>query len=67
MTNMLNQSTGLPRLTKTKFLLILAITGVVIAATFLRADSDGNQSEQNGLAGTWICIEPGIANLVTAS
>ena len=61
MTNILNQSTGLPRLNKTKLLLILAITGVVIAATFSRADSDRNQPEHNTLAGTWICIDPGIA------
>jgi len=53
MTNMLNQLTGLARLTKTKFLVILAITGVGIAATLSHADSDGNQSER-GLAGTWI-------------
>src|SRR4026209_2439629 len=60
MTNMLDQSTRLPRLTKTKFLSILAITGVVIAGTFLRADSDRNQPEQNTLAGTWKSdAEPG--------
>ena len=50
---MFNQSTRLPRLTKTKCLLILTITGMVIAATFLRADSDGSQSDR-GVAGTWI-------------
>jgi hypothetical protein len=61
MTNMLNQSTGLPRVNKIKLLVILAITGVVIAATFLRADSDRNQSENNGLAGTWMSnAEPGV-------
>ena len=53
MTNVLNQSTGLPRLTKTKFLSILAVTALVLTATFLHADSHGNQSER-GLAGTWI-------------
>jgi hypothetical protein len=41
MTNVLNQFTGLARLTKTKFLVILAITGVGIAATLSHADSDG--------------------------
>jgi len=59
---MLNPSTRLPRLTKTKFLSILAITGVVIAATFLHADSGANQPEQNTLAGTWMSnIEPGAS------
>src|SRR5689334_8778100 len=53
MINMLNQSTELPGLTKTKFLVILAITGAGIAATLSHADSDGNQSERS-LAGTWI-------------
>ena len=62
MTNILNQSTGLPRLNKTKLLVILAITGVVIAATFSRADSDRNQSENNGLPGTWMVNgAPGVA------
>src|SRR6185436_6610138 len=56
MTNMLNQSTGLARLSKTKFLVILAITGIGIAATLSHADSDGNQSER-GLAGTWIAVD----------
>src|SRR5439155_9999493 len=70
MTNMLNQSTGLPRLTKTKFLLIGAITGVLIAATFLRADSDGNQPEHNQLAGTWVgnagsTLAPALVSFIT--
>jgi len=38
---------------KTKFLLILAVTAIVISATFSHADSDRNQSER-GVAGTWI-------------
>ena len=59
---MLSQLTRLPRPTKTKFLVILAITGVMIAATFLQADSDRNQPEQNHLAGTWLAEnEPGVA------
>src|SRR6185369_7062685 len=58
MTNILNQSTGLPRLTKAKVLLMLAVSAVVIAATFLHADSHGNQSER-GLAGTWISDDGG--------
>jgi hypothetical protein len=65
MTNILNQATRLPRLTKTKFLSILAITGVVIAATFLRADSDGDQHQQNGLPGTWISLEFGGTSIVS--
>ena len=58
---MLSQLTTLPRLTKTKFLAILAITGVVLAATFLHAASGGNQPQQNNLAGTWLAEnEPGV-------
>ena len=64
MTNLLNQSRWRPRLTKTKLLLMLAITAVVISATFLRADPGGNQSE-NGLAGTWISLEFGGVNIVS--
>ena len=66
MTNMLSQLTTLPRLTKTKFLVTLAITGVLIGATFLRADSDGNQSER-GLVGTWLKAngDGGLAPLLT--
>ena len=61
MNSILNASTRLPRLNKTKLLLILAITGAVIAATFLRADSNRNQPEQNTLAGTWKSdAEPGV-------
>ena len=63
---MLNQSTELPRLTKTRFLSILAITALVLTATLSHADSDGKQSEHiNGLAGTWISIEFGGANIVS--
>jgi hypothetical protein len=61
MTNMLNQLAGLPRLAKTKFLLVLAVTAVVIAATFVHADSGGNKPEGNSLAGTWLKDnEPGV-------
>src|SRR5436309_2636149 len=61
MTNMLNQSTRLPRVTKTKFLVMLAVAAVVIAATFVHADSDRNRPESNTLAGTWLSnIEPGV-------
>jgi len=42
MINMLNESTRRPRLTKTTFLSILAITGVVITAAFFRADAGAN-------------------------
>ena len=63
---MLNQLTGLARQTKTKFLVILAITGVGIAATLSHADSHGNQSER-GLVGTWLKAngEGGLAPLLT--
>ena len=57
MTNM-SKSTGRIRLTKT--LCILAVTALVLMATFLHADSDGNQSDRNSLAGTWISApQPG--------
>ena len=59
---MLNQSIGLMRLTKAKFLSILAVSALMLAATFLRADSDRNQSEHNNLAGTWMSnAEPGVS------
>ena len=63
---MLNQLTGLARLTKTKFLLFLAITGIGIAATLSHADSDRNQSER-GLVGTWLKAngEGGVTPLLT--
>src|SRR5438874_2021507 len=63
MTNMLKSSTWLARLTKTKFLVILAIIGIGIAATLSHADSDGNQSER-GLAGTWISVDGGVGGLI---
>jgi hypothetical protein len=60
MINISIQLTRLLRLTKSKFLLALAITGLMAGATLSRADSDGSQSEQ-GLAGTWISsAEPGV-------
>ena len=61
---MLNQLTGLARQTKTKLLVILAITGVGIAATLSHADSGGNQSER-GLAGTWISVEGGGSSIAS--
>lgn len=61
MINLLNQSTEPPRLNKTKFLSILAISALVLTATFSRADSDRNQSENNSLVDTWLKDnEPGI-------
>ncbi len=65
MTDMLNQSTRRPRLTKTTFLSILAITGVVIAAAFFRADAGANQPVHTTVAGTWSSIETGGADLVS--
>ena len=63
MINTLNQSTALPPLNKTKSLSILAVSALVLTATFLRADSGSNQLEQNTLAGTWICVDPGIGTV----
>jgi hypothetical protein len=61
MINTLNQSIALPRLIKTQFLSILAISALVLTATFSRADSEGNQSDRNGLAGTWLSnAEPAV-------
>src|SRR5438876_11778658 len=65
MTNMLNQSTGQPRLTKTTFLSILAVTGVVITAAFFRADAGANQPVHSTVAGTWSSIETGGNDLVS--
>ena len=62
---MLNQSTSPPRLTKTTFLSILAITGVVITAAFFRADAGANQPAHTTVAGTWSSIETGGADLVS--
>src|SRR5512137_249201 len=50
----LNQSTGLARLTKTRFLSILTVTALVLTATLLRADAGRNEPEANRLAGTWV-------------
>src|ERR1051325_2033812 len=61
MLTMLSQSIRLLRLTKTKFLTTFAVTALLLTAIFLRADSDGNQSER-GLAGTWLA-QGGGANL----
>jgi len=52
--NTLNQSTGLARLTKTRFLSILTVTALVLTATLLRADSGRNEPEARQLAGTWV-------------
>src|SRR5437867_1419456 len=62
MTNMLNQLTKLPRLTKTKFLSILAVTALLLTTPCLRAQSGVNQPAQNHLAGTWMVNgAPGVA------
>ena len=61
---MLSRSTGRTSLARTKCLSILAITGVVIAATFLHADSD-EQSNHNTLAGTWMSLEFGGTSIVS--
>jgi hypothetical protein len=42
------------RSAKSKFPLLVAVAGLVVTATFLRADSDGNQGEPTQLAGTWV-------------
>jgi hypothetical protein len=54
MMNTLNQSTGLARLTKTRFLSMLTVTALVLTASLLRADSGRNEPETNQLAGTWV-------------
>ena len=54
MMNTLNQSNGLARLTKTRFLSILSVTALVLTATLLRADSGRNEPEAKPLAGTWV-------------
>ena len=54
MINTLNQSTGLARLTKTRFLSILTVAVLVLTATLLRADSDRTEPEAKPLAGTWV-------------
>src|SRR5439155_9373379 len=65
MTNMLKQSARPSRLTKTKFLSILAITGVVIMAAFFRADAGANQPVHATVAGTWTSIATGGADLAS--
>ena len=62
---MLNQSSGLPRLTKSKLLLVLAITGVVITAAFFRADAGATQPVHTTVAGTWSSFETGGRDLVS--
>ena len=62
---MLNQSTRPARLTKTKFLSILAITGVVITAAFFRADAGANQPVHATVAGTWTSIGSGGTDLAS--
>src|SRR5690349_7617638 len=54
MMNTLNQSTGLARLTKTRFLSILTVTALVLTTILLRADSGQNEPEAKQLAGTWV-------------
>ena len=65
MTDKLNQPTRLPRLTKTQFLSILAVTGVVITAAFFRADAGATQPVHTTVAGTWSSIETGRRDLVS--
>ena len=62
---MLNQSTRPARLTKTRFLSILAITGVVITAAFFRADAGANQPVHATVAGTWSSIGSGGTTLAS--
>jgi hypothetical protein len=52
----------LPRLSKSQFLSILAVTALMLTGILLHADSDGNQSDR-GVAGTWISDDGG--NLVS--
>ena len=54
MINTLNQSTGLARLTKTRFLSIATVAALVLTASLLRADSGRNEPEAKQLAGTWV-------------
>jgi hypothetical protein len=62
MINKLNPPTKLPRLTKTKFLSILAVAALLLTTQGLRAQAGGNQPEQNHLAGTWMVSgAPGVA------
>ena len=54
---------SLLRSAKSKFPVLLALTAILVTATFLRADSDRNQPEHNNrLAGTWMGTgAPGVA------
>jgi len=54
MVNLLNRSAGQTGLSQTKFLSILAISGMAIGAAFLHADSGANQPVQNQLTGSWL-------------
>jgi hypothetical protein len=70
MMNTLNQSTGLARLTKIRFLSILTVTALALTATLLRADSGRNEPEANQLAGTWVgnagsTLAPTLASFMT--
>jgi len=57
--------THTPRLTKSRVLALLAVAAVLLAATFLHADSGGTQPEHNTLAGTWKSEEFGGSNLAS--
>jgi len=65
MTEMSNPPTHTPRLTKSRVLALSAVTTVLLAATFLHADSGGTQPEHNTLAGTWKSEEFGGSNLAS--
>jgi hypothetical protein len=70
MMNTLKQSTGLARLTKTRFLSILTVTALVLTATLSRADSGRNETEVKELAGTWVgnagsTLAPALASFMT--
>ena len=62
---MTNPHTNSPRLTNSGVLALLAVTAVLLAATFLHADSGGTQPEHNTLAGTWKSEEFGGSNLAS--
>src|ERR1051326_7984269 len=58
----LNQLTKLPPLTQSRLLSLFAVTALLLATPCLRAQSGGNQPEQNHLAGTWMASgAPGVA------
>src|SRR5689334_21148004 len=62
MSNTSNQSIERRRLTKSKFLSLLAVTALLLTAPCSRAQSGGNHPEQNHLAGTWMASgAPGVA------